>query len=102
MIPLLDRTTETAAMVGSVNLIFRDGDALVGDNTEGKGIVAALGKALDPAGKRVVLLGAAVSPRPWPSNWRPPKSPASLSSIAPKPGPSSWPHDWRARSSRRL
>jgi shikimate dehydrogenase len=58
VIPLLDRTTETAAMVGSVNLIFREADALVGDNTEGKGIVGAIGKVLAPAGKRVVLLGA--------------------------------------------
>lgn len=58
VIPLLDRTTETATMVGSVNLIFREADALVGDNTEGKGIVRAIRRASDPAGKRVVLLGA--------------------------------------------
>ena len=58
VMPLLDRTTETAAMVGSVNLIFRDGDALVGDNTEGKGVVHTIRRTLDPAGKQVVLLGA--------------------------------------------
>ena len=56
--PWLDRTTETAAMVGSVNLIFREENALVGDNTEGKGVLQAIRSVLNPAGKRIVLLGA--------------------------------------------
>ncbi len=34
--------TDAAAVISSVNLIFRDGDALVGENTEGKGVVAAI------------------------------------------------------------
>ena len=54
----LDRTTDTAALVGAVNLIFREENALVGENTEGKGVVRAIGRVFDPAGKRVVLLGA--------------------------------------------
>jgi shikimate dehydrogenase len=54
----LDRTTETATMVGSANLILPDENALVGENTEGKGVVQAIRAAADPAGKRVVLLGA--------------------------------------------
>ncbi len=58
VLPWLDRTTETAAMVGAVNLIFREENALVGENTEGKGVVQAIRGVLDPAGKRVVLLGA--------------------------------------------
>jgi shikimate dehydrogenase len=83
VLPCLDRTTETATMVGSVNLIFREDtgsdlkcsnlansketlhdapgnveNALVGENTEGKGVVQAIRAAVDPAGKRVVLLGA--------------------------------------------
>jgi shikimate dehydrogenase len=83
VLPCLDRTTETAAMVGSVNLIFRDDagsglkcnnlpnsketlhdsprnleNALVGENTEGKGVVQAIRAVADPAGKHVVLLGA--------------------------------------------
>ena len=83
VLPWLDRTTETAAMVGAVNLIFREDagsglkcnklpnsketlhdsprnveNALVGENTEGKGVVQAIRAAADPAGKRVVLLGA--------------------------------------------
>lgn len=58
VISLLDRTTDAAATAGSVNLILREGDALVGENTEGKGVVAALRRVRDPAGKQVVLLGA--------------------------------------------
>ena len=58
VIPLLDRTTDTAATIGAVNLVFREDNALVGENTEGKGVVQAIRGALDPAGKQVVLLGA--------------------------------------------
>jgi shikimate dehydrogenase len=58
VIPLLDRTTDTAAMIGVVNLISRDEKTLVGENTEGKGVVEAIRPALDPAGKTVVVLGA--------------------------------------------
>jgi shikimate dehydrogenase len=58
VIPLLDRSSETAEMIGAVNLIFREDDALVGENTEGKGLVQSLRRVVDPAGKRVVLLGA--------------------------------------------
>lgn len=58
VVPLLDRTTETAEMVGCVNLIFREEDELVGENTEGKGLLRSLRRLCDPAGKRIVLLGA--------------------------------------------
>lgn len=58
VLPWLDRTTETAAMVGAGNLIFREENALVGENIEGKGVVQTIRGTLDPAGKRVVLLGA--------------------------------------------
>ena len=58
VIPLLDRTSETAGMVGAVNLILRRDDALIGENTEGEGAVAALTRASNPADKRIVLLGA--------------------------------------------
>ncbi|MGD0519367.1 MAG: shikimate dehydrogenase [Thermoguttaceae bacterium] len=57
-IPLLDRTTETAAAIGAVNLFYREGDVLAGDNVEGKGVMQAIGRIIDPAGKRFVLLGA--------------------------------------------
>ncbi len=58
VVPLLDRTTAVAAMIGAVNLIFREEKALVGENTEGKGAMEAIRPALDPAGKTVVVLGA--------------------------------------------
>jgi len=58
IIPLLDRTSETAAAVGAVNLIRREQNALVGENTEGRGAMQAVAAHFDPAGKHVVLLGA--------------------------------------------
>jgi len=58
VIPLLDRVSQTAEIVGAVNLIFREGDALVGENTEGKGLLRSLRRLVEPAGKRIVLLGA--------------------------------------------
>jgi shikimate dehydrogenase len=58
VVPLLSRTTETATLAGAVNFLVRDGHELVGDNTEGQGLLGALRRLTDPAGKRVVLLGA--------------------------------------------
>jgi shikimate dehydrogenase len=58
VIPLLDRITETAATTEAVNFVFREDDNLVGENTEGKGVVEAIRHVLDPAGKQIVLLGA--------------------------------------------
>jgi shikimate dehydrogenase len=58
IVALLDRTTELAAAVGTVNLFYREGEEFVGDNTEGKGLLRALQTALDPAGKKVLILGA--------------------------------------------
>jgi shikimate dehydrogenase len=58
VVALLDRATDTAAMIGSVNLIFREEDSLVGENTEGKGVVHAIRGAVNPAERHVVLLGA--------------------------------------------
>jgi shikimate dehydrogenase len=58
IIPWLDRTGETARRTGVVNLLSRDHRELSGENTEGRGFVEALRRKIDPAGKRVVLLGA--------------------------------------------
>jgi shikimate dehydrogenase len=58
VIPLLDRVSPTAEIVGTVNLLFREDDALVGENTEGKGLLRSLRRLIEPAGKRIVLLGA--------------------------------------------
>jgi shikimate dehydrogenase len=58
VLPYLDRATETAAMVGAVNLIVREGNDLVGENIEGKAVLQAIRGRVDLAGKRAVLLGA--------------------------------------------
>ena len=58
VIELLDGTTEAAGLMGAVNCVFRQGDKLLGDNTDGKGFVQSLRSVTDPAGKRVVILGA--------------------------------------------
>ena len=54
---LVDRRTSTAERTGAVNCVFRDGDALVGDNSDIAGIAAALGSA-EIAGRKTVILGA--------------------------------------------
>ncbi len=54
----LDRLSDAAALMGAVNCIIREGRELVGENTDGKGFMQSLRGVVDPAGKRVVLLGA--------------------------------------------
>jgi shikimate dehydrogenase len=55
----VDRLTADAAALGAVNSVHRDGDRLVGDNTDGGGFVDSLLEAgVDPAGRRCVVLGA--------------------------------------------
>lgn len=58
VIPLLDRLSEAAELMGAVNCIVRQGDELVGENTDGKGFVQSLRDLCEPAGKKVVMLGA--------------------------------------------
>lgn len=54
-----DELSDLAAHLGAVNCIsFRDG-RIVGDNTDGAGLVRAVrAEGVDPAGARVLLLGA--------------------------------------------
>jgi shikimate dehydrogenase len=54
----LDRIAESASLMGAVNCIVRRGNELIGENTDGKGFVQSLRSITDPAGKRVVILGA--------------------------------------------
>ena len=54
----LDRVAESASLMGAVNCIVRRGNELVGENTDGKGFVQSLREKTDPAGKRVLILGA--------------------------------------------
>jgi shikimate dehydrogenase len=55
---LLDELTPAAAAIGAVNCVTNDNGKLVGENTDGKGFVESLKAICDPAGKRVVVLGA--------------------------------------------
>lgn len=58
VVELLDRLSEAAALMGAVNCVTREEQELVGENTDGKGFLQSLRGIADPAGKRVVLLGA--------------------------------------------
>jgi shikimate dehydrogenase len=54
----LDRLSQAGALIGAVNCVVRKGDELVGENTDGAGFLAALGRRRESAGLRVVLVGA--------------------------------------------
>jgi shikimate dehydrogenase len=58
VIPLLDQLSPAAELMGAVNCIKREGDKLLGENTDGKGFVQSLKPLLDPTGKKIVILGA--------------------------------------------
>ncbi len=57
VLPLVDRCSETATLVGSLNVLYREGDLLLGDNFEARGLIECLRKTIDPAGRRVAILG---------------------------------------------
>lgn len=56
----LDDVSPDARLMGAVNTVRRDGQRLIGENTDGKGFLRSLAEdaGVDPAGKRVVILGA--------------------------------------------
>lgn len=58
VIPLLDELSPAAELMSAVNFVKRVDSKLIGDNTDGKGFVESLHTVIDPAGKKVVLLGA--------------------------------------------
>lgn len=60
VIPHLDEIARGARLIGAVNTIVRQGDQLLGENTDGKGFVRALREkaGLEPKGRRVLLFGA--------------------------------------------
>jgi shikimate dehydrogenase len=55
ILPLLDSTTDTAALLGSVTVVIGEENRLRGDNTEGRGVVELLRRLTDPAGKRCLI-----------------------------------------------
>ena len=56
---LLDDIAPDAKLIGAVNTVRREGDRLIGENTDGKGFLRGLRESgIEPRGKRVVVLGA--------------------------------------------
>lgn len=56
----LDEVAPDAAIIGAVNTVRREGDRLIGENTDGKGFLRGVrvDAGVDPKGKRIVVLGA--------------------------------------------
>ncbi|MFO0818075.1 MAG: shikimate dehydrogenase [Pirellulales bacterium] len=58
VIEYLDGLSEAAQLMRAVNCVCREGDRLLGENTDGKGFLQSLRSLIDPVDKRVVILGA--------------------------------------------
>jgi shikimate dehydrogenase len=56
----LDEVASDAALIGAVNTVRREGNTLIGENTDGKGFLRSLTEDahVAPTGKNVVILGA--------------------------------------------
>lgn len=56
----LDEIAVDAVLIGAVNTVRREGNRLIGENTDGKGFLRSLREDanLEPVGKKVVILGA--------------------------------------------
>ncbi len=56
----VDHLTPVAQRLGAVNCVTNDDGVLTGDNTDGRGLVAALrrGGHFDPDGHRCLVVGA--------------------------------------------
>jgi shikimate dehydrogenase len=56
----LDEIAPDAAVIGAVNTVRREGDRLIGENTDGKGFLHGMrvDAGFDPERRRVVVLGA--------------------------------------------
>lgn len=56
----LDEVSPEATLMGAVNTVRREGERLIGENTDGKGFIRSLKEdaAVNPDGKRIVVLGA--------------------------------------------
>jgi shikimate dehydrogenase len=60
VLQFLDDVSPDARLMGAVNTVRREGNRLIGENTDGKGFLVSLRDEakVDPAGKKVVVLGA--------------------------------------------
>ena len=55
----LDELSQSAALIGAVNMIVNTGGILFGENTDGKGFMESLAEnGVDPKGRKIVILGA--------------------------------------------
>jgi shikimate dehydrogenase len=58
VIQYLDGLSQAAELMGAVNCVHNTSGKLLGENTDGKGFVQSLKTLVDPAGKKVTMLGA--------------------------------------------
>src|SRR5262249_55656774 len=58
VVALLDELTPAARAIGAVNCVARQGEKLLGENTDGKGFLESVQAVTPVAGKSAVLLGA--------------------------------------------
>ncbi len=59
VIRYLDELSESASLIGAVNMIVNNDGKLFGENTDGKGFMESLSEnGVDPKGKKIVILGA--------------------------------------------
>ena len=58
VVPLLDELTPAARAIGAVNCVVRQGERLLGENTDGKGFLQSVEEHGSVAGRSAVLLGA--------------------------------------------
>ena len=58
VVPLLDSIGKSARLIGAVNCVVRQGDRLIGENTDGQGFLTSLKECVDPRGRRFVIFGA--------------------------------------------
>jgi len=58
VIELLNELAESARLIGAVNCAVRRNDRWIGENTDGQGFLASLRTVAEPAGQRVLILGA--------------------------------------------
>jgi Shikimate dehydrogenase substrate binding domain len=72
MAELVNALAPSAEIIGAVNCVVDREGGWVGENTDGQGFRASLRTVTDPAGKHVVVFGAAARRAPSPSNprWR--------------------------------
>ena len=71
VIQYLDGLTESARLSGAVNCIYREGDKLIGDNTDGKGFHTSIDLIKPVEGMKVLVLGAVEQLGQLLPNWPP-------------------------------